>query len=148
VVSVGTGIFADSPSQPAGLDGANALFSGTSADNRPSNSNPTAKAASAAAKAATAKAIGWQQLVTQFIASTVTTEHVHDTLSDLLPQQTQYVRLNPFLYKFISIDETKPETLESLKDIGVKYVRSLFSNPAQKESWERLGAMLTQRPVQ
>jgi hypothetical protein len=138
VVSVGTGIFADSPSQPAGLDGADALFSGTSADNSPSNSNPTAKAASAAAKAATAKAIGWQQLVTQFIASTVTTEHVHDTLSDL----------HPFLYKFISIDETKPETLESLKDIGVKYVRSLFSNPAQKESWERLGAMLTQRPVQ
>jgi patatin-like phospholipase/acyl hydrolase len=144
VVSVGTGLFT-SPQAASAHVGERATEAAAAGVAAAVSSATSTKNPSSSKKQK--PGIGWQQLVTQLIASTVATEDVHETLADLLPDTT-YHRFNPYLHQFVPIDETDENLLTYLKESGQKYIQSLFvsGNAVQRERLLHLSHLLSQPP--
>jgi predicted acylesterase/phospholipase RssA len=144
VVSVGTGLFT-SPQAASAHVGERATEAAAAGVAAAVSSATSTKNPSSSKKQK--PGIGWQQLVTQLIASTVATEDVHETLADLLPDTT-YHRFNPYLHQFVPIDETDESLLTYLKESGQKYIQSLFvsGNAVQRERLLHLSHLLSQSP--
>jgi len=79
---------------------------------------------------------GWAPIVNQLINSATNTEAVHDTLTDFLPAD-RYFRFNPTIEN-ISIDETRPEKLQYLKDMA----KDFFKEPRNRERLKELVELL------